>query len=115
MADANRDKVVYFVRHGQSEDNVAPIFQAPHSPLRAVGRHQAERIAERMSHLSFDALLASPYQRAKATAAAMGNITGKAPECVELVTERVKPTSINGTPSTDAPAQRTWRAWEHRL
>ena len=115
MADANRDKVVSFVRHGQSEDNVAPVFQAPHSPLSAVGRHQAARLAARVSHLAFDALLASPYQRAKATAAAIGNITGKAPECVERFTERVQPTSINGTPSTDAPAQRTWQAWEHRL
>ena len=80
MADSNRDKVVYFVRHGQSEDNVAPVFQSPHSPLSAVGRQQAERIAERVSHLSFDALLASPYQRAKETADAIGKVTGKAPE-----------------------------------
>jgi broad specificity phosphatase PhoE len=68
-----------------------------------------------VSHLSFDALLASPYQRAKETADAIGKITGKAPECVELFTERVKPTSINGKPYTDAQAQRTWRAWEHSL
>ena len=68
-----------------------------------------------MSHLSFDALLASPYQRAKETADAIGKITGKAPEFVELFTERVKPTSINGKPYTDAQAQRTWRAWEHSL
>jgi broad specificity phosphatase PhoE len=53
-------------------------------------------MAERVSHLSFDALLASPYQRAKETADAIGKITGKAPEFVELFTERVKPTSING-------------------
>jgi broad specificity phosphatase PhoE len=115
MADSNRDKVVYFVRHGQSEDNVAPVFQSPHSPLSAVGRQQAERIAERVSHLSFDALLASPYQRAKETADAIAKVTGKVPECVELFTERVKPTSINGKPYTDAKAQRTWRAWEHSL
>ena len=40
-------KVVYFVRHGQSEDNVAPVFQSPDSPLSAVGRNQAARIAAR--------------------------------------------------------------------
>ncbi len=27
MADETRAKVVYFVRHGQSKDNVAPVFQ----------------------------------------------------------------------------------------
>ena len=37
MADETSAKVVYFVRHGQSEDNVAPVFQAPESPLSAVG------------------------------------------------------------------------------
>src|SRR5215468_5945554 len=115
MANSTRDKVVYFVRHGQSEDNVAPVFQSPHSPLSAVGRQQAKRVAERVSHLSFDALLASPYRRAKETADVIGKVTGKAPEFVELFTERVKPTSINGKPYTDAQAQRIWRAWERSL
>ena len=95
MPDVQRDKVVYFVRHGQSEDNVAPVFQSPDSPLSAVGRAQAARIAERVAKLSFQALLASPYRRAQETAAVIGNITGKVPEFVELFTERVKPTSIN--------------------
>ena len=40
MADETSAKVVYFVRHGQSEDNVAPVFQSPDSPLSAVGRHK---------------------------------------------------------------------------
>ena len=115
MADSNRDKVVYCVRHGQSEDNVAPVFQSPHSPLSALGRQQAARIAERVSHLSFDALLASPYQRAKETADAIGRVTGKAPELVELFTERVKPTSVNGKPFTDAKADNVWRAWTQSL
>ena len=42
MADETSAKVVYFVRHGQSEDNIAPVFQSPDSPLSAVGR-QASR------------------------------------------------------------------------
>src|SRR5262245_59446009 len=115
MADANRDKVVYFVRHGQSEDNAAPVFQTTHSPLSAVGAQQAEPIAARVSHLAFDALLASPYRRAKETADVIGKVTGKAPEFVELFTERVKPTSLDGQPYTDAQAQRIWRAWERSL
>jgi broad specificity phosphatase PhoE len=115
MADVQRDKVVYFVRHGQSEDNVAPVFQSPDSPLSAVGRAQAARIAERVAKLSFQALLASPYRRAQETAAVIGNITGKVPEFVELFTERVKPTSINGKPFTDVTAAQVWRAWTQSL
>jgi broad specificity phosphatase PhoE len=115
MADATVDKVVYFVRHGQSEDNVAPVFQSPHSPLSEVGRTQAQRIAARVAKLSFDALLASPYQRAKETAEAIGKVTGKVPEFCALFTERVKPTSVNGKPYTDEAARRAWRAWEQSL
>ena len=54
MADETSAKVVYFVRHGQSEDNVAPVFQSPDSPLSAVGRNQAARIAARVATLAFD-------------------------------------------------------------
>jgi probable phosphoglycerate mutase len=115
MADANREKVVYFVRHGQSEDNVAPVFQSPDSPLSAVGRKQAAYLAERVSKLSFQALLASPYRRAQETAEVIGNVTGKEPEFFALFTERAKPTSINGKPFTDAEAEKVGRAWTQSL
>ena len=32
------EKTIYFIRHGQSEDNAAPVFQAPDSPLSELGR-----------------------------------------------------------------------------
>jgi len=111
MADETRAKVVYFVRHGQSEDNVAPVFQSPDSPLSAVGRHQAARIAARVATLAFDVLLASPYRRAHETAEVISKVTGKTPELCALFTERVKPTSVNGKPFTDAKADTVWRAW----
>jgi broad specificity phosphatase PhoE len=115
MADETSAKVVYCVRHGQSEDNVAPVFQSPDSPLSAVGRKQAERIAERASKLAFEVLLASPYRRAQETAEVIGNVTGKALELCELFTERVKPTSVNGKPYTDEQAAKVWRAWAQSL
>ena len=115
MADETRAKVVYFVRHGQSEDNVAPVFQSPDSPLSAVGRQQAERIAARVAKLSFAVLLASPYRRAHETADVISKVTGKTPELCALFTERVKPTSVNGKPFTDAKADQVWRAWIQSL
>lgn len=109
------EKTVYFVRHGQSADNVAPVFQSPDSPLNEVGRKQAESIAERVSKLSFETLIASPFQRAKETAEAIEKATGKKPEFSDLFVERVKPTSINGKSYEDEQANIAWREWEKSL
>jgi len=108
-------KIVYFVRHGQSADNVLPVFQSPDSPLNEKGKQQAEKIADRVSRLSFEALIASPFQRAKETAEAIQRVTGKTPEFSDLFVERVKPTSINGKPYTDKKANTAWREWEKSL
>lgn len=108
-------KIVYFVRHGQSEDNVAPVFQSPKSPLNEIGKKQAESIAQRVSKLSFDALIASPFERAKQTAEAIAKTTGKQAEYSELFVERVKPTYVDGKPYTDERANTLWREWEKSL
>ena len=109
------EKIVYFVRHGQSADNAAPVFQSPNSPLNEKGRKQAESISDRVSKLSFDALIASPFERAKQTAEAIAKATEKQPEYSELFVERVKPTYINGKPYTDEKANTLWREWEKSL
>lgn len=108
-------KTVYFVRHGQSVDNVIPVFQSPDSPLSEKGREQARIVAGRVAELSFDALIASPFQRAKETAMAIEKITGKKGELSNLFIERVKPTSINGKSFDDAKAGLTWKNWEESL
>lgn len=108
-------KTVYFVRHGESEANVTPIFQPPTSPLTEKGRAQAQAIAARASRLQFDALIASPFLRAKETAEAIAQATGKVIEFSELFVERIKPSSINGKPYTDKEADATWRRWEETL
>ncbi|MCG8692525.1 MAG: histidine phosphatase family protein [Minwuiales bacterium] len=109
------EKTVYFVRHGQSLDNVSAVFQSPDSPLNESGRRQAEKIADRVSRLSFEALIASPFRRAKETAEVIRSATGNTVEFSDLFVERVKPTSINGKPYTDKVAHGTWRAWERSL
>lgn len=108
-------KIVYFVRHGQSADNVLPVFQSPESPLNEKGKQQALKIADRVSRLGFEALIASPFQRAKETAEVIERATGKTPEFSELFVERIKPTSINGKPYTDKAAHAAWRQWERSL
>jgi probable phosphoglycerate mutase len=108
-------KTVYFVRHGQSADNVAPVFQSPDSPLNEKGREQARLIADRASKLSFDALISSPFRRARETAETIAAACGNQVEYSELFVERIKPTSIDGKPYTDEAANAKWRQWEQSL
>lgn len=115
MSKTKIEKIVYFVRHGQSEGNVAPVFQSPNSPLNEKGREQAERIAERVSRLSFETLIASPFERAQQTAEAITRATGKKAEYSNLFIERVNPTYINGKSYEDERANALWREWQESL
>lgn len=115
MSDLNIEKTVYFVRHGQSEANVAPIIQPPDSPLTEKGRKQADHIAERVSKLKFEALIVSPALRAKETAEAIAKVTGKVPEYSDLFVERIKPVSINGKSYEDKQAVKIWGEWSRSL
>jgi len=109
------EKTVYFVRHGESADNAAPVFQAPGSPLSQKGREQAEKIARRAVHLSFEGFLTSPFRRAEETAEIISRAVGKVPERSPLFVERIKPTSVNGKPHTDERASELWREWNKSL
>lgn len=105
-------KTVYFVRHGQSVDNISPVFQSLDSPLSPTGEKQAGLIAGRLSHVNFDTLIASPVKRAKQTAEAIAAKTGKEIVFSDLFVENIKPSSIaQGAPWTDQEAQRIWAGW----
>jgi broad specificity phosphatase PhoE len=108
-------KTVYFVRHGQSKDNIAPVFQSDDSSLSEHGLTQAERIAERVSHLAFDALISSPLQRARETAEAIERRTTIKPEYSVLFRERKNPTSIQGKAFADEAASSLWEASNETL
>lgn len=108
-------KIVYFVRHGQSDDNAAPVFQAYDSPLSERGKHQASALAQRLSHLEFEALIASPQQRAHKTAEYISAATKKKIISSDLFVERAKPSSIEGKSYDDTQARATWREWEKSL
>jgi len=109
------EKTVYLIRHGQSEDNVREVFQSPESPLTKKGEKQAKNIAKRISKISFDILISSPFKRAKQTAEIIAKKTNKKLELSELFTERIKPTYINGKPHTDKKAVAIWKKWEKSL
>jgi broad specificity phosphatase PhoE len=108
-------KTVFLVRHGQSVDNAAPVFQSDDSPLSEKGKGQANQIANRVSNISFGALISSPFPRAVQTAEAIASKTGKKIEFSDLFTERIKPSSMDGKRWDDPLANKTWRKWEESL
>ncbi|MFN3188437.1 MAG: histidine phosphatase family protein [Candidatus Paceibacteria bacterium] len=109
------NKIVYLVRHGQSEANTLPVFQGLDSPLSEVGITQAQSIANRVSKLAFESLISSPLQRARETAKEIEKTSGIMSEFSDLFTERIKPTNINGKPHTDDQANIIWRDRERSL
>jgi probable phosphoglycerate mutase len=73
-------KRIYFVRHGQTAINALPLtHSSPENPLNEKGHAQAEFIAERCSKLPIEALISSPYERARQTAGHIKEKTGLTP------------------------------------
>ena len=115
MSETETVKTVYFVRHGQSIANAAPVFQPPDSPLSELGKQQADLIAKRAARISFDTLISSPLPRAKETAEAIAKATGKIPEYSDIFMERIKPARINSMSHDDMDAAKLWKEWERSL
>ncbi len=90
-------------------------FSLPKSPLSETGRKQAACAAGRVSKLAVQALLSSPYRRAKETACAIAEATGLNPEYSALFVERMKPPCINGKPFADEEARSVWTEWNKSL
>lgn len=113
--NAEPGKTVYFVRHGQSVDNVSPVFQSANSPLSEKGERQAKSIAARLSNIEFETLIASPVLRAKQTAEYISKETGKDIIFSDFFVERIKPDEVDGKPWADKQADKIWQAWEETL
>jgi broad specificity phosphatase PhoE len=94
-------KIIYFVRHGESEGNIGTIRQSSDTPLSPHGRQQAEIIAQRASHLTFDVIISSTLKRAEETAQAISKKTNKDIEYSDLFVERVHPVDLYGISKTD--------------
>lgn len=106
-------KIVYFVRHGESEANVgAPTYQGEESPLTEKGHQQARFIAERCAKLPVESLIASSAVRAQDTARYISERLGKFVETDATFTERIFPESLIGKSRGDAQADALLAKWE---
>lgn len=108
-----KQKTVYFIRHGQSSQNAEPMFQGLDPDLSSLGREQARLIAKRLKSHKVDALISSPLPRAKQTAEAISETTGRGIEFSRLFVERIKPSRINNKPFTDQEATDLWHKWHN--
>jgi broad specificity phosphatase PhoE len=59
---------IWLVRHADVYDGIDDI---PDPPLSALGRKQADRLAQRLKSIEFDAVYSSPLRRALQTAASL--------------------------------------------
>jgi broad specificity phosphatase PhoE len=96
-------KLIYFVRHGETDSNAEGIRQGSEGSLTEKGRGQALAIAMRFPKNKGrpQAIIASPYERTKETAEIIGKYLKMPAEYSDLLVERKNPTEILGHWSGD--------------
>jgi broad specificity phosphatase PhoE len=108
-------KTFYFIRHAESESNVAGTYLGAAAKLTENGKQQARTVAKRATKLDFDSIVVSKYPRAVATAQAIADATGKPLNYFEDLHERDYPSSIIGKPAGDPEATATLAAMYDEL
>ena len=91
-------KIIYFVRHGETENNAKNVRQGSEGPLSAKGREQALATAKRFpKHKgSPQVIIASPYERARETAEIIAKELKMKVKYSDLLVERKNPTEVIG-------------------
>ena len=84
-------KNIYFVRHGSSEGNALRVYQSASIPLSELGHEQAQTTSRRLSNITVDLLISSPYTRAYETAEYISKTVNLPIEKNELFRERKRP------------------------
>jgi broad specificity phosphatase PhoE len=96
MSDPVTEKYIYFVRHGQSEANLDPVFQGPDEPLTQHGIEQATFVADRLRTIKAEVIITSPMPRARETAAIIHKATQIPFEVNKLFREYRPPSTLAG-------------------
>ncbi len=78
---------IYFVRHGEAESNVNPLFEGVDT-LTETGAKQAKQLAERFKDIPVETLYTSKILRAQLTAEVVETVTKIKPEILEFIGER---------------------------
>jgi len=102
-------KNVYFVRHGETELNKKRIHQHSDEPLNETGRKQAHEVALVLKEKNIEALLCSPFVRARQTAEIIGQELGLPLIFEDSVVEFHRPAPLYGTHHFSVAL--FWYAW----
>jgi broad specificity phosphatase PhoE len=96
-------KLIYFVRHGETENNALGIRQDAKGALTEKGRTQALATAKRFpKHKGCpQIIIASPYERTKETAAIIATELHLRVKYSNLLTERRNPSEVIGRSGSD--------------
>ncbi len=110
MKFADMEKHIYFVRHGESEENRDRLYIGPNAELTDVGREQAHMLAERIHRIGVEALISSPFLRARDTAVSITERTGIVLELNEFLGEWLEPSHVIGLHVDDPERKSTLEA-----
>jgi probable phosphoglycerate mutase len=96
-------KIIYFVRHGETENNAKGIRQGPEGALTEKGRAQALANAKRFpKHKGRpQIIIASPYERTRETAAIIAKELHLRVKYSKLLVERRNPSEVIGHAGTE--------------
>jgi len=87
---------VYFIRHGESEENAFGIHGGGASPLTEKGEEQTRFLAKRFENIPADCILSSDMVRAQKTAEEVSKGTGLGVEYLKLLRESQAPSALLG-------------------
>jgi len=102
---------VYFVRHGESEENVNDIYRGPAAKLTETGYAQARFVAERFTTIPIDLILSSTMERAKETARIISEKIGQGVIHSDLLVETKAPSEFLHKEYDDPEAVSVRNAW----
>ena len=101
-----KQKVFYFIRHGQTLLNHAHIKQGSEGALSEEGLAEAQAIAHAFDELTIQIIYTSPYERAVQTATIIGTAIHARVVQVPLLAERRNPTEVIGKSTSDPQTMR---------
>lgn len=107
------EKTVYFVRHGEAQNNTKETgkYMGHTAALTEKGVRQAEMIAERAARLPAEVIVSSSWKRAADTAAIIAKHTGHAVVLSDLFIERRSPERLIGMDWTSEEMRKFEHEW----